>query len=156
MFPKRTHNKYPGHLLRRARALLYIATDIRASLHGFIVHALGIDNTSDLLDDGSGKEITRDVDGGTETVKKPIDGDNDSEHTGNLDVDRIGNHDDENERGRGDRGGADGCQGSQNADHDIVDRAEVCALSDREEDDSHGKVDGSAANESVSEQTMWR
>lgn len=105
-----------------------------------------VGDAGNLGKDLGGVNVARDVDGSTEAVDKPVDGHNDGVHARDGNVDRVGNHDGEDQRRRRDGRGADGSQCSQQGNNDVLHRAQLDALGLGQEDDADGEVDGGSVS----------
>ncbi|KAI6753227.1 hypothetical protein HG531_005396 [Fusarium graminearum] len=87
---------------------------VRISLPGGLLDNLfGILHSGLLVNDHDSKQIARNVDRCTEAVEEPVDGYDYGVHSSDLNVDRAGNHEQEDKRGRGDGGDTNRSQGRQ-------------------------------------------
>lgn len=102
-----------------------------------------VDNAGELLENTGGVDITRDVGHGPESVDEPVDGDNDTVHAGNLEADRVADHDDQHEGCRGDGRDTDRGERREEDDNDVLGGVESDALGSGHEDDDNGEIDGS-------------
>lgn len=136
----------PYSCKRRLHARLVLGQDaariIGLARGVFILHIL---DSSHLLHNHGTKQVTRNVEGGTEAVEEPINGVDNAHHASDGDTNKTSNHDGQGQGRRGNRRRSNRRQSGSRSDDDIVDSGEVNALGTCKEDNDNREVNGSSA-----------